>query len=95
MLNDIKKYLRINHNEFDGEIQDLIDACIKEFKISGIASSIIFGGNDPLVKRAISIYCKAHFGYDNPDRENLIESYNLLKMHLTLSTEYKGEYDVA
>ena len=43
---------------------------------------------DPLVRRAITTYVKANFGWDNPDAERLQKAYDLLKMHLTLSTDY-------
>lgn len=43
---------------------------------------------DPLLKRAITLYCKANFGYDNPDAERFAESYHMLKIHLALSSEY-------
>lgn len=43
---------------------------------------------DPLIKRAITIYVKAHFGWNNPDSERLQQAYYMLKVHLTLSREY-------
>jgi uncharacterized protein involved in exopolysaccharide biosynthesis len=43
---------------------------------------------DPLIKRAITIYVKAHFGWNNPDAERLQQSYDMLKCHLALSQEY-------
>lgn len=44
---------------------------------------------DPLIKRAITLYCKGHFGYDNPDAERFIASYEKLRDHLSLSTDYQ------
>lgn len=46
---------------------------------------------DPLIKRAIIIYVKANFGWNNPDAERLQQSYNMLKIHLALSQEYTSE----
>ena len=46
---------------------------------------------DPLIKRAITIYVKAHFGWNNPDAERLQQSYDMLKCHLALSQEYTVE----
>ena len=43
---------------------------------------------DPLIKRAIMVYVKANFGWNNPDAEKLQQSYNMLKIHLALSQEY-------
>lgn len=90
MLDKVKKYLRISHNELDDEVTDLINACKKDLEISGVASSSI-DEVDPLIKRAIITYCKAHFGYNNPDYERLIKSYDLLKGHLALSYEEDDE----
>ncbi len=44
---------------------------------------------DPLLKRAITLYCKAHFGYDNADAERFAQSYEMLKIHLSLSSDYQ------
>lgn len=46
---------------------------------------------DPLIKRAIVVYIKANFGWNNPDAEKLQQSYNMLKIHLALSQEYTVE----
>ncbi len=85
MLNTIKASLRINPSisAYDDEIKDLIEACKLDLKISGIASSLI-KKSDPLIRQAIITYCKAYFGYDNPDSEKFKESYNLLKQHLAI-----------
>ena len=90
-LASVKKDLRVSHVESDEEIIDLIEACRKELKISGITSSKIIDEEDTLIKRAVKTYCKANFGFENPDMEKLTESYELLKKHLCLSTEYITE----
>ena len=69
---------------FDDEIKSLIDACLLDLKISGV-------GEDELIKRAVGIYVKAHFGSENPDRDGLIECYRSLKIHLALSQKYGDE----
>lgn len=84
MLESIKLSLRISNNAYDEEINDLVEACKLDLKISGIASSLI-DENDPLIKQAIKTYVKAHFGYDNADADKFKESYSLLKQHLSIS----------
>ena len=84
MLDKIKVSLRIANNEYDTEIHDLIDACKLDLRISGIAPSLI-QDNDPLIKRAITTYVKANFGYDNPDADKFKQSYDLLKQHLAIA----------
>lgn len=68
---------------FDLEIKNLISACLLDLNLSGVIKA-----DDELVKRAVGIYVKAHFGSENPDREGLIEVYNSLKSHLALSQKY-------
>lgn len=94
MLDDIKLSLRINNTAFDAEINDLIDASKLDLGISGVEKietkdeedKLII--SDPLIKRAITIYVKANFGWDNPDAERLQKSYDMLKQHLSLSGDY-------
>ncbi len=71
---------------FDEEIKSLISACLLDLSISGVEKS-----DDDLIKRAIGIYVKAHFGSENPDRDGLIQCYDALKIHLALSQKYGDE----
>lgn len=86
MLEDVKTSLRISGTDLDIEIQDLIDAAKADLQLSGVHKDKV-ADTDPLIKRAIIVYCKAHFGYDDMG-ERFEESYVSLKHHLTLSTEY-------
>lgn len=87
MLTEVKKRLRITSNAFDDEVQDLIDAAQADLQLSGVHATKI-SATDPLIKRAVVVYCKANFGYDNPDADRLQQSYDLIKQHLTLSSDY-------
>lgn len=86
MIEDVKLSLRISTDDFDTEIQDLIEAAKIDLNISGVNKT---EESDYLTKRAIIIYCKAHFGYDNPDAERFEESYVMLKQLLALSSDYE------
>lgn len=90
MLESIKLSLRINNNAYDKEIEDLIQACKLDLKISGVASTLIVD-DDPLIKQAIKTYVKGHFGYDNADSEKFKESYSLLKQHLAIAYSIDSE----
>lgn len=86
LLSYSKKLLRqSNTNAFDEEIRNLIDACLIDMDISAVDK---LDEIDPMVKRAVGIYVKANFGFENPDREGLIECYNSLKTHLAISNKY-------
>lgn len=87
LINDIKDALRESGTASDIEIQDLIDAAKADLILSGVHKDKVVD-TDSLVKRAITTYCKANFGYDNPEAERFQKSYDLLKQHLTLSAEY-------
>ena len=87
----IRRYLRINHTHFDAEITDLIGAARADLLLGGIKAEKVNDEGDALIKRAIVVYVKAEFGLDNADGEKYRESYNMLKRHLMLSSEYIGE----
>lgn len=91
LLDDVKVALRISPDTtaFDGEVQDLIEAAKADLRLAGVAEAKL-DGSDPLVKRAVITYSKAHFGWDVPDAERLERAYEMLKAHLTLSQDYLG-----
>ncbi len=91
MTPELLKYCKLllrqaTTDAFDDEIKSLIDACLLDLKISGVGEV-----EDELIKRAVGIYVKAHFGSENPDRDGLIECYRSLKIHLALSQKYGDE----
>lgn len=85
MLSDAKQVLRVTNDAMDTEIADLIEAAKLDLSTSGIKVT----ETDPLIKRAINLYCKAHFGYDNPDAPRFADSYKMLKIHLSFSLDYQ------
>lgn len=87
MIDKIKNTLRVSGNMFDLEINDLIEACKIDLKISGVVN---IDDKDPLIQRAITIYCKANFGYDNNEAERFEKAYDMIKQHLSLVGEYNA-----
>lgn len=69
------------------EIQDCIAACMADLKNDGIKK---LDETDELIIRAVTLYCKAEFGY-NDKAEKFRQSYDTLKMRLALSQEYNTE----
>jgi len=90
MLEDVKLSLRLSGNAFDIEVQDLIEAARLDLIQSGVSPAKAEDESDALIKRAIIIYCKAHFGYDNPDADRLAHAYLMLKQHLSLAGDYNA-----
>lgn len=91
MTPELLKYCKLllrqaTTDAFDEEIKSLIDACLLDLKISGVGEV-----EGELIKRAVGIYVKAHFGSENPDRDGLIECYRSLKIHMALSQKYGDE----
>lgn len=89
---DVKAALRISASTtaYDTEIADLVATAQADLVLAGVLSSKVEDTTDPLIKRAITAYCKAHFGWNNPDAERLTRAYEMLKTHLILSGEYCG-----
>lgn len=92
LLDDVKQALRISNVGYDAEVTDLIESAKKDLEISGIPTTVILD-TDPQIKQAIKIYCKAHFGYNNPDAPRFLMAYQSLKISLCLSGDY-GAPDV-
>lgn len=90
MFEDVKLALRISNSAFDQEIVDLIESARMDLIISGVSPLMANSDTDPLIKRAIIIYCKSSFGYENADAERLNKSYMMLKQHLSLAGDYNG-----
>lgn len=86
LKDDVANVLR--EDESNTEILDLIDAAKADLKLSGVVERKIIE-SDMLIKRAINLYCKAHYAYDDPKiSERFENAYICLKNHLCLSTEY-------
>ena len=66
------------------EINDCIAACKADMKNDGVK---VINETDGLIIRAITLYCKAEFGFNNA-AEQFRKSYDALKMRLSLSAEY-------
>lgn len=88
MLEDVKRELRITNTAYDLEVLDLIEAAKLDLRIPQINELKILE-SDPLIKRAIILYCKANFGLDNKDSEKYQKSYDNLVEKLSLSLFYK------
>lgn len=87
LLDDVKRELRISNTAFDTEVLDLIESAKLDLQLSGVVEEKIIE-TDSLIKRAIIFYCKAYFGYDNPDAQRFYDSYRMLETHLALSGDY-------
>jgi hypothetical protein len=69
------------------EIEDCIAACMADLKNDGIKR---LDEKDKLIIRAVTLYCKAEFGYHDKAAQ-FRQSYDTLKMRLAMSMEYNEE----
>jgi uncharacterized phage protein (predicted DNA packaging) len=90
MLDEVRKALRVDGNEHDDEIQGLIAAARADLALSGVSPEKTQSDDDPLIRRAVVIYCQAHFDYTDQAAPRLEQAYEMLKRHLCLSEEYRG-----
>ena len=72
----IKKFTKKSH--------DCIAACKADLANDGVNR---IDEKDGLIIRAVTLYCKAEFGYNN-NAEKFRNSYDTLKMRLSMSQEY-------
>lgn len=85
MLEKVKLALRVTTNEFDTELTDLINAAVADLGIVGVTA--VSTTTDALLIRAITTYCKVHFG--EPDEyDRLKASYDEQKAQLITCTGY-------
>lgn len=83
ILAKVKLSLRIVTDDFDDEVQDLIEACKSDLQTAGVIVSNV----DNLVLQAIKTYCRANFGIpENYDK--LKASYDEQKAQLSMRTGY-------
>ena len=87
-IDDVRDAIRENGADSDTEILDLISAAKADLILTGVNPAKVID-TDPLIKRAIILYCKAYFGYDEKS-EKFEDSYSKLKDHLALSQDYAG-----
>ncbi|MDR2531464.1 MAG: DNA-packaging protein [Oscillospiraceae bacterium] len=91
-IKDMRERLRITHKFSDREIYDLISAAFCELGLAGVAlAKLTQLDKQPLIKQAVVLYLKAEFGFDIPDAAKYRESFEKLKIKLTLSDDYLTE----
>lgn len=85
MLEQVKRALRITASVFDAELSALIEAGLDDLEVAGVAARD--NANRPLIIRAVTTYCKVHFG-EPDDYDRLKASYDEQKAQLMCATGY-------
>lgn len=91
MLEAVKGALRVTSSDpiIIQEIEDLIESARMELIQAGVSTENAKKDDDPLIKRAIILYAKAHYGLDGPNAERFAESFESLKNHLSQAGDYR------
>ena len=71
------------------EVNDLILAA----RADGLVSDEFASSKAVIIRQAITLYVKAHWGYDNPDSEKFLDRYEKLKTSLSFHSQYGGGTD--
>ena len=106
LLDKAKLALRITTDAFDSELRDLIHAAELDLHTAGVAfrqqvtgefSGVTTKEPDPLITRAVVLYCKLYFGTPDKDGvqawDRLKAAYDDLKAQLSMVSEYRRERD--
>ena len=92
MLERVKLALLITGNDFDSELQTLIDAAAKDLGIAGVDTLVVStDSDDALVIRAIITYCGYQFElmHGSMDRsEAFKKSYDEQKAQMGMASGY-------
>lgn len=84
ILSAVKLALRITTEAFDTELTDLISAALADLGIAGVTNQ---DTTDPLVRRAVTTYCRMCFGQPD-DYDRLRASYWEQKAQMSMATGY-------
>ena len=83
LLEEVRARLRLKSTTFDDlEIEPLIFACISDLARVGIIATE--ETDDPLIRQAVVLYCKANFGYSDA-AEAFQQAYEGLRDAIALS----------
>lgn len=80
-------WLRISTNSRDDEIRQVIDSCLIDLSIGGVA---VRDTDDPAIQQCLKLYLKSQFGYD-ANASKFGRSYEFMKKALALCGDYNTE----
>lgn len=86
LLERVRAALRVSTDDegINEEIKALILAAEADLQTTGIHLT-----GDPLYELTLTVYCKAHFGFDNPEASRFQEVYESLKHKMMNTKEYR------
>ena len=91
LLLKIKTSLRISHTALDEDVEDTVAACLADLRVCGVQDALTaadLAELDPLILRAVKIYCKAVYTDDPAKAARYQEGYDALKSCLMMAEGY-------
>lgn len=92
MLDACRAALRIpaDCTDYDEEIADLIEAARAAMRAGGVSAEKASDDSDGTVRLAVKVFCRAHFGMDNPDADRLALTFGDILTMMRGSSEFGG-----
>ena len=87
----VKTACRIGHSVLDNAIADEIEACKKDLET--VCGVVIPSEDDPLILKAIKLWCKAAMTDDPAKAQDFRQAYDNLKACLMTASGYGGGAD--
>lgn len=93
IFDSVKAALRVSTTNagISGEINDIVAAAQADLRGVGVCIADVQPAaadvTDPLIRRAVILYAKAHFGFAD-DQEKYLRTYEALKVFLSLTDDY-------
>lgn len=82
--------LRVSQTEeSEAEVSSLCQVALADLRRQGVD---VIDIDDPLIKQAVKLYCKAHYGYDN-NTERFDAAYVSLSAAMSLCGDYDEDGD--
>ena len=84
----VKKALRIGHDEFDGEIEEMVGAAETDLEIAEVSRDLEI----PIVEQAIILYCKWMYDFMGKGEEYR-KAYERLRTSMSVGGVFAHEND--
>lgn len=90
LLKKIKTSIRISHTALDDDVDDNITACLADLRVVGVMAEKLDPSQelDPLILRAVKMYCKAEYTDDPAKAARYQAGYDALKSSLMMAENY-------
>jgi hypothetical protein len=91
LLLKVKNNLRISHTSLDDDLADTVSSCLADLQVCGVQVPTPDDPQetDPLILRAIKLYCRAAFTDDTAKAAEYQKRYDSLKSCLMMAEGYR------